>query len=492
MTEYYVSAAGNDSNDGSYTAPWKTLDKVNSISWTFALRDRVNFRRGDTFYGKLRPPKTLDPSQPGWLRYGAYGENAAAPVLSGYKLLNTAAGWVQHAADTWKINVSQANLNVTYTGNGVAAERTGDIGILKVDGVIKAWKRKTLATLVDQWDFYYDEAATTLYVRSTANPTTVAGNIQASYDLDGVWGRSCVEVSDLTIEGYGGCGVYVAVSGEAVNRFRLLRNTIRDIGGSYLDGYKDSVSGEVGTSRYGNGVVVWNGASNFYGEYNKISDCFDSAWTIQCGSNSAGQTAGFTNIVWRRNLGFRCSQAEEYMYYGTGPGFVGCRSEHNTYMFMGYGFGRDTRLPDNYADRPYLDYQTGYATYLWGDNAAHVADLKLLRNVFYDCSYSLCMISGGQFFPNYTPSGLVSDYNVIALRPGTLMQSDNYGPDRVETVENFTAWADLVKREQHSTLIQLPASTDTDISDADVAAALSDLKAAAVGGQVVSIQAPWM
>ena len=62
---YYVSAAGNDENDGrSPDSAWKTLERVSSSD--FSEGDEVRFRRGDTFRGfvKTRPS----------VKYCAYGE----------------------------------------------------------------------------------------------------------------------------------------------------------------------------------------------------------------------------------------------------------------------------------------------------------------------------------------------------------------------------------------------------------------------------------
>ena len=64
-TVYYVSESGNDSNSGkTETTAWKTLSKVNSVS--FASGDVVLFKRGDTFRGQLVLKDGVT--------YSAYGE----------------------------------------------------------------------------------------------------------------------------------------------------------------------------------------------------------------------------------------------------------------------------------------------------------------------------------------------------------------------------------------------------------------------------------
>ena len=480
MRDFYVAANGSDTNDGSLTAPFKSLDKVNAVLVNATVDTRFRFRRGDTFYGVLRPPTNLNPANPGWLRFGAYGDTAAPlPVISGYKVLNTASGWTQHDANTWKVDCAAGNVGVTYTGCGAVAESgDGDVGLLKVNGTIQSGKKKTVAELAQQWD--HCSQGTVLYVRSTANPTTLATDIRGTFDLHGVHGNSCTEYTDLHIEGYGACGIYIG-KGVLCNRVRIIGCEINDIGGCYLDGYAD------GATRYGNGIVCWTKTSNVHAENNIVHDVWDSPFTIQGGT--AGQPGSFENILWRRNLAYRCSQAEEHFYSGTGPGFVNCKSEYNTYIFMGYGFGAFSR--------PETHTRVGTATYGWGDNNAVSNDLTIRRNIYWDMPRAYCFVGNGAAFANGTPPGLKSDNNVILLRPGTRMQwGVNTSPAFDFFVETAAEWSAVTGRERNSQFHILPASTDTDISDADVRAAIESLNTLVptgqqFGGGAIPIHAPW-
>src|SRR5436190_21863133 len=81
-TNYYVSSAGNDANNGTSEAtPWKTIGKVNSFN--FKNNDDIYFRRGDTFYGGILVRNSR-------LSFDAYG-TGAKPVITG---LSTVTGWV--------------------------------------------------------------------------------------------------------------------------------------------------------------------------------------------------------------------------------------------------------------------------------------------------------------------------------------------------------------------------------------------------------------
>lgn len=466
MADYYVSATGNDSNNGSLASPWKTVTHVNAvISGSIGLNNRVLFRRGDTFYGALRLPTNLNSAASGWLKIGAYGTDPALPIICGYKILNTPSGWVEHDANTWQIDYSAVNSGLTYTGYD-SAQGDDDVGILKVDGVIHANSQTSLGALTNQWDYY--STGTTLYVRSTAKPTSLAGDVRCTVHVDGISLYSATEVSDLNVLGWGGHGVSIG-DVVPVTRTRLLRCTIGEIGGTWLNP----------TLRYGNGVQVWyggttQGSSNIYMEHNTVRDVYDTAFTIQGGQ---GESFSFTDITWRRNLTYRCSQAEEYWYIGTGGGFVNCVSEYNTNLFAGYGFGGDTR--------PDTEVRVFQLSYLWGNPDTLTVGPTLRRNIYYDARTALTHWG-------YTPNGLSSERNLIYLRPGTKMRDSTS-----QTVEQATAWSVAVGRDQNSVIGILPASMDTDISDADVTAAIASLDHLVAftgqkfGGKAFPIHSPW-
>jgi hypothetical protein len=169
--------------------------------------------------------------------------------------------------------------------------------------------------------------------------------------------------------------------------------------------------------------------------------------------------------MFRHNTTYRACQAEEYTYFsGTGPGFVNKKSEFNTHVFCGYGFGGDTRED--------IKARSGLLSYNWGDqNSGYTGDVSIRRNTYWDCRSSYRVRPG-----SFPALGLESDYNVIALRPGTIMMNDSDGT----TIENAAAWAEKEGIERNSQFIVLPASTDVNISDADVAAALAAAKTAGV------------
>ena len=83
---FYVSAAGNDSNNGSMTAPWKTLTKAsaaaNLLSSGGLLNpgDKLLFNKGDVFEGQLVINCSGTAAKP--IEIGSYG-TGELPILSG-------------------------------------------------------------------------------------------------------------------------------------------------------------------------------------------------------------------------------------------------------------------------------------------------------------------------------------------------------------------------------------------------------------------------
>jgi hypothetical protein len=85
-TTYFVAAAGSDSNSGTSSgAPWQTIAKVNSS--TFSPGDSILFNRGDAWYGtSLLAPSSGSSGLP--ITFGAYG-SGANPIVKGSTALST-------------------------------------------------------------------------------------------------------------------------------------------------------------------------------------------------------------------------------------------------------------------------------------------------------------------------------------------------------------------------------------------------------------------
>ena len=99
---YYVSSStGNDSNSGTKSLPWKTLNKVNTAA--LAAKDRVLFKSGDSWTGQLIPQSG---SALGDIAYSSYG-TGNKPLITQSVSLNLVSNWVNVSGNIWR--------NVDYT-----------------------------------------------------------------------------------------------------------------------------------------------------------------------------------------------------------------------------------------------------------------------------------------------------------------------------------------------------------------------------------------
>ncbi len=100
-TNYYVSAAGSDANEGtSPVTAWKSIAKVNSF--TYAANDSIFFNRGDVFSGTVIVNRNN-------LNFSAYG-TGARPLISGF---TTIRSWTSIGGGVYESSVAaKSNLNM--------------------------------------------------------------------------------------------------------------------------------------------------------------------------------------------------------------------------------------------------------------------------------------------------------------------------------------------------------------------------------------------
>ena len=75
---YYISASGNDTNDGSIENPWLTLEKLSAAAANdknggfIQPGDSILFRSGDTFVGRLMIQRSGSEDKP--IVISSYGQ----------------------------------------------------------------------------------------------------------------------------------------------------------------------------------------------------------------------------------------------------------------------------------------------------------------------------------------------------------------------------------------------------------------------------------
>ena len=173
--DYYVSAAGSDTNAGTSAAPWQTIAKVNSA--TLAAGDNIHFRCGDTWRGTLVPQKSG--SATAKVTYTSYG-TGAKPVISGAEVITGA--WTPHTGGTANTYVTPlATQTMMVTRNDTYIKKGGSIN--------------TLAVNQYRWE------AGMLYINIGADPTSSLIEVgQRSHAVSPANGRNHITLRDLRIE----------------------------------------------------------------------------------------------------------------------------------------------------------------------------------------------------------------------------------------------------------------------------------------------------
>jgi hypothetical protein len=412
---FYVSASGIDSADGlTPQTAWATIQRTTASLPTG--RSAVLFRRGDTFYGQLNLPFGCE--------VGAYGEGAK-PILTLFKLLNRSAGWTEHSAGVWRIDLGSPD-----THDGFTATTDATIGFLTVDGTVMPDLKFALSELSAPWDFFCDVPNHTLYVKAAANPTTLAAEIKAAPKGDAYGGTVIYcqnggnDVHDVHVTGSGGCGI--RGSGSDV---RIHNCLIDYIGGSSLAGFA------VPNTRYGNGIEHWPNVQRWTIENNEIAQVYDVAWSTQ-GRDVTGGEVFWADMTIRNNHIHDCGQMVEIWSENSNvesPGFVRIIFEGNHCERAGYGVFADVR--------PNQQVRVHLLTY----NLETPVDITIQNNIFDDAyaAYSYHLYE--------PPAGYVTRNNTIRLKAGTKMEYQ-----RAETVEQAAVWQAATGREAGSTITVLP------------------------------------
>ena len=127
-TNYYVSASGNDSNNGtSENTAWKSIAKVNSVS--FKPGDRILFHCGDTFTGTIKVNNSGTSGSA--IVYGSYG-TGAKPKIYGSEAIT---GWTKHSGNIYKATLNSSVNQLFINDSKLKAARHPNNGFLTINSV---------------------------------------------------------------------------------------------------------------------------------------------------------------------------------------------------------------------------------------------------------------------------------------------------------------------------------------------------------------------
>ena len=320
---YYVSSDGT-SDDGTDINNPMSLETANDK--TFYGNDRVLLKRGDIFYGIIN--FNLDVNSNEYLYIGNYGdENKNMPIVTTSIYVDNENAWKEEKEGIYSIDLSNRNYVHGYKS---IESQLYNIGFLKDEkNNIYGYKKENIEMLENEYDFYCDQNM--LYIKTSENPTKKLGKITFSTRNSILYLTSNTIVDGLIIQDTGALGV--TKSKTYIENSCIINSIIQNIGGSYHSG----------TTRYGNGVELWNYAKNTLVENCIFRDIFDAAYTLQ--GNSIED--GFYNNVCRNNIFIRCTYPFEFSchnnYNTENVHFGGTILEKNIIIEQGKGWGFYTR-----------------------------------------------------------------------------------------------------------------------------------------------------
>jgi hypothetical protein len=126
---YYISVSGNDTNPGTESLPWKTIDKVVNKMSNFSAGDSILFKRGDAWNGTCistsnHPSGTINNP----IVYAAYG-TGNRPVINIHVVQSPV--WTDEGSNIWSAVIAGGS---RFFKNGVELLRANDSSFLGLYG----------------------------------------------------------------------------------------------------------------------------------------------------------------------------------------------------------------------------------------------------------------------------------------------------------------------------------------------------------------------
>lgn len=309
-TKYYISASGNDNNDG--TTPetaFRTAEVLDCID--LESGDAVLFERGSVFRF-YRPHVACQ-----GVVYGSYGIGAKPEIYT--SPANYAEKGVWKLTD--KANIWAASFPYADAG-GMVFDHGNKVGAL--------W-RSGIASLKENGQFHHDNEDELVYLYSDkGDPAEVYSSIEIMPSVHIFRipkGVGQVTFDNLCLKYTGGFAITGADVGEGI--------TVTNCEMGYIGGLYN------GTVRFGNAFEIFTGAGVKYGarnvrfEHNWVYQTFDSAVTWQ---GHGGEGCLYENISFSNNL-FEYNNADIEFFERKGAVVKNFRMENNIMRFTGMGWG---------------------------------------------------------------------------------------------------------------------------------------------------------
>ena len=417
-TTYYVSADGDDNNDGlSPETPWKTLERVDAHYDNFNTGDAVLFRCGDIFRGSIKALGLL---------YASYGEGEKPQF---YSSPFDAAGveWKDEGNDVYSIPFGDER-GLKYDAGNIIFNH-GDAGC-----GYKKFKKDDLELEFDL-DFYHNHDARTLYLKSTkGKPNERWNSIEIAVTTTIIRNaeKSCqhIIVDGLVFKYCGGCGIDLYET-DWVKDVIVRNCEFEWIGGSLMPN-------PAWTARMGNAFEIWGGCENVLIENCYFNQVYDAAASPQW--FGVEDNVCVTNFIVRGCLFERNTYDIEYFLSQHYPEDRNKHVEPTPVMFTdmifednicrrnGYGFGSQRPRRVSSACIKGWTHQNQAKNFIIRNNIFDRADY-LLVEACADKEEWLPELSGNVYCQYLNKS--IIDYNgKVNMSEGNVPTSDTFKPEK--------------------------------------------------------------
>jgi hypothetical protein len=268
MTTYYVKNGGSNGANGlSDSAAWATMEY--GIS-TMAGGDTLLLRRGDTFTGWLRNPKSG--SSGSWTTIDAYG-TGDKPIISNGRNLSTTSNWVNQGSNIWRAGSTGSDVTLPIYVGSVTPNYNDD-------SLLIGWRASSWPPATQVQGYWcYNTVSKYLDMYSTINPASYYTHIEAGtgdqetsgYNYSYIWG-SYILVRNIEFKHT----TWHWVVGNGAHHVTIEYCDFQASGGAYLtgDGYRD-----------GNAIMTWGNLSDFTVRYCRFDKVYEVALSVQMGTS---------------------------------------------------------------------------------------------------------------------------------------------------------------------------------------------------------------
>lgn len=429
---YYVSNDGDDDNSGlSITAPWKSLEKVSNSKLSDG--DTVLFRCGDIFRGYVKTHSNVT--------YGSYGNGKKPRLYGSEKNLADETLWELFDGEhnIWRLTEKTLDVGTLVFNDGeyhsvkLIPSYIGNKFVCRDDENKPFDVRKEMLRDLDvYWHFdekivgnsvfgnnsyvpdVKDDSKGEVYLRcDKGNPGKIFKSIEnlAGRHMFYVGSNENVKIDNLCMKYIGKHAV--AAGGNCVKGLNVTNCEIGWIGGAiqhyagtdpnYPQGKRGSVT------RFGNGVEVYGGCSDY-----KVSNCYiyqvyDAGITHQITTN--GEKFEIKNVLYKNNLIENCVYGIEYfldMNNGDTESIMdGINICENIIRLSGYGWGQQRHNTDTPALIKGWNYVNRAKNFVICDNIFDRCRYRMLHLVAKQ-KESLPILSDNIYIQNN--GGMIGEY----------------------------------------------------------------------------------